>query len=702
MRLEWNSLVAICGLLLVSTRRPAHAGINTWTSNGPGGGGDVLALAIDPAAPETLYAGTEGTCVLKSVNGGTTWGFTAVDACHPNAGLTGGSVVALKIDPTSSRTLYAGTDTGVLKTTDGGSTWNRASNGLPEPDSGTAGVSALAINPGSPSILYAGTQVGAVFKSTDSGTTWSDTGLQAAGGVTTLTIDPSSPDTLYAGIDDFFGGGGLFKSTDGGSTWRSINMGLNSEVDALAIDGTNPTTLYAGGGGGAFTSTDGGSTWRSINTGLNGESVLALAIDPTIPTTLYAATRDDGVFKSTDGGDSWGRTGLAVPFTPNVHALAIDPTSPTTLYAGAADLSLVGPGDVDVFMSADGGSTWGPPAQSPGGGPGFVRALAIDSATPTTLYAGGNGGVFKSTNSGSTWVVSGVFDIVNALAVDPTSPATLYAGTESHGVFKSTNGGSTWDAVNTGLPTHSGVDALAIDPTPPTTIYAATEGVFKSTDGGSTWENTGGGGFALAIDPTSPTTIYAGGVGGVFKSTDRASTWTFANIRLPADAIVISLAIDPTAPTILYAGTRFGEVFKSTDGGINWGALNTGLPVPSPPFGPGSIFALAVAPTTPTTLYAGYGGDPGGRADCSTSNIEEAAATRCGVFAIQQVPVCTGDCRAEDMVTISDLVQGVDIVLGNQPATACPAFENAAGTVDVAQLIKGVRNALHGCGSAAA
>ena len=83
--------------------------------------------------------------------------------------------------------------------------------------------------------------------------------------------------------------------------------------------------------------------------------------------------------------------------------------------------------------------------------------------------------------------------MVHALAIDPVTPTTLYAGTDGGGVFKSTDGGGNWSAINTGL-TNTYVYALAIDPVTPTTLYAGTyDGVFKSTDGGENWNavNTG-------------------------------------------------------------------------------------------------------------------------------------------------------------------------------------------------------------------
>lgn len=118
--------------------------------------------------------------------------------------------------------------------------------------------------------------------------TW--TGIGPGGGiVNTLAIDPATPTTLYAGTQ----GSGVFKTTDGGASWSAINNGLtNLLVFALAIDPATPTTLYAGtfavGGGGVFKSTDGGASWSLLNTGVFGRDRRALAIDPGTPTTIYA------------------------------------------------------------------------------------------------------------------------------------------------------------------------------------------------------------------------------------------------------------------------------------------------------------------------------------------------------------------------------------------------------------------------------
>src|SRR5262249_29200217 len=170
----------------------------------------------------------------------------------------------------------------------------------------------------------------------------------------------------------------------------------------------------------------------------------------------------------------------------------------------------------------------------------MVRALALDPATPSTLYAVTAGGVFKSLNGGATWATSnsglGGASVVN-LAIDPATPSVLYARTNTYGVYRSTDGGGSWSPINAGLPVGmNGLDitALAIDPVTPTTLYAGIHymtcvectyyRVYKSTDGGDSWSYSSTGLSSqvktLVIDPVTPTTLYAGGGGG-YKSTNR-------------------------------------------------------------------------------------------------------------------------------------------------------------------------------------
>lgn len=301
-----------------------------WTSAGLDGG-NINALVIDPLTPATLYAGTVGG-VLKSTNGGGDWANTSLTHTH---------VSSLVIDQANPSTLYAGTGSGVFKSITGGEGWNAINANLTD-----LNVSALVIDPATPSTLYAGTGSG-VFKSTNGGESWSaaNSGLNnnplSLIPVSTLVIDSATPSTLYAGTNSYiypgtwrYIRGAIFKSTNGGETWNQLYDG-NTDFTNLAIDPAIPSSLYAGTSNqGVLKSTNGGQSWRAINTGLPHSSTSILAIDPATPATLYAGTMN-GVFKSTNGGGYWSvfNTGLD---NTEIRVLAINPVTPTMLYAGTS------------------------------------------------------------------------------------------------------------------------------------------------------------------------------------------------------------------------------------------------------------------------------------------------------------------------------------------------------------------------------
>jgi photosystem II stability/assembly factor-like uncharacterized protein len=336
-----RSLVSalVVTLLGLGASDPARAGINLWTTGGPGSGSVfVMALAIDPATPGTLYAGTRSGGVFKSTDAGTSW-------APMNAGLTNLDVRALAIDPKTPSTLYAGTERGgVFKSTDGGVSWAPASAGLTD-----LLITALAIDPETPSTLYAGTFFAGVFKSTDGGTSWAhmSTGLDGFA-LGALAIAPTNPSTLYAGL----GLGGLFKSTNGGASWVPMNTGLPDPpgILALAIDPTTPSTLYVFAPD-VFKSIDGGTSWTSMGF-VDTVIVRALAVDFFESDTVYAGTDFGGVLRSQNGG-AWTamNQGLTTLF---VFTLAADPTTPGRLYAGT-----VGSGAFDFqrVCGGDGVST---------------------------------------------------------------------------------------------------------------------------------------------------------------------------------------------------------------------------------------------------------------------------------------------------------------------------------------------------------
>ena len=324
---RFRAVAVALGALAVASA--AMAGDHAWRRLGPDGG-QVNALAIDPSAPATLYAGTDRG-VFKSGDAGISWDALNVAPVELR-------VSALAIQASAPETLFAGTPNGVYKSTNGGASWTWANAGVPSDHA----VVALAIDPKTPATLYAGTFVyfcedyaSCLFKSIDGGTSWTALHLPGSPYPLSITIDPVNPETLYVAATD-----GVYKSTDGGQGWAKLNLAAYL-VSALAIDSSDPATLYAATsttfdqtkGGGVFKTSDGGAHWSAMNTGLPNKGVSALAIDRSAPATLYAGTIGGGVFKSVDGGGSWTAMNAGLTYT-NVFVLAVDPADPARVYSG--------------------------------------------------------------------------------------------------------------------------------------------------------------------------------------------------------------------------------------------------------------------------------------------------------------------------------------------------------------------------------
>ena len=330
-RMKWAwGLLALLGLWFAPMARAADDWLPTGTfftasQTGSAVRADAISsLAMDPAEPGTLYAGGTypgGPSVFfKSTDGGTSW--TSQAQFYP----VGTLITALALDPLARNTIYAGLKgVGVVKNTavgGAGSSWVHMS-GLASQD-----VLALAVDPATGTI-YAGTGDRGLFKSADGGTNWSSINNGLRTRVSSLAIDPANPGTVYAGTL----GAGVFKTIDGGATWTEARSGMvNAEVYSLAIDPATPSRLYAGTNAGVFKSTNGGASWTAVNSGLNPTLVNAVAIDPAAPGTVYAGTEGGGVFKSRDGGISWLAINNGLPAGSIVNAFALNPVTPGMVY----------------------------------------------------------------------------------------------------------------------------------------------------------------------------------------------------------------------------------------------------------------------------------------------------------------------------------------------------------------------------------
>ncbi len=244
---------------------------------------------------------------------------------------------------------------------------------------------------------------------------------------------------------------------------------------------------------------------------------------------------------------------------------------------------------------------------------GRVTAIVVHPSNSNIAYLGGaQGGVWKTTDGGTTWVPltdNQVSLASGALAIDPQDPNTIYVGTgepnqscDSYfgsGILKSTDGGTTWTVLGQSIFSGTSISKILVHPTQSNTLWVAntygvggfvciapagTYGVWKSTDGGGTWTRTLtiGSVSDLVINPFNANILYAGVPGvGIYKSTDGGNTWTQLGGGLPTTNVgVIQLAMSPTTSNVIYAsienasnGRHLG-LFKSTDGGATWTSLS--------------------------------------------------------------------------------------------------------------------------------
>lgn len=474
------------GFLASGVYKSTNGGSN-WEPTGGGEiGANVKALIAHPTAAGTIFA-LHGEGVFKTTDGGTRWELM-------NSGLPPRRFRynALALAPGDGEHLQVGMGAAapspIHRSLDGAATWEPlAATGLTN-----TFTQSLAVDPANSQVRYATAELNSTdearptWKSGPASTEWVK--LNGIGSATLIAVHPVESRILYAGTRLQ----SVLKSSDTGATWQLSRTGITDEIiRSLSIDPTDPRVVYTCGETTLFKSTDDGMLWSAIDAGMQDEGasreaiVHAVAIDPSSPATVYAGTLDQGVFKSTDGGGSWhgADDGIA---SAGVPALAVDPRDSQILYAGAR--STIGsdePGG--IYKSVDGGSSWTPASGGEGQplGDADIRVLAVDSSCPQIVYAATDIGVFRSVDHAASWtaVDEGLFcRDVRALVIDPANPAILHAATFGGGVFsieQSLRTEATFCAPTpTPTPTLTRPDPTPTqpDPTPTATISAVCVG----------------------------------------------------------------------------------------------------------------------------------------------------------------------------------------------------------------------------------
>jgi photosystem II stability/assembly factor-like uncharacterized protein len=549
----------------------------------------------------------------------------------------GGRVVDAATDPEHKGGLFVATSTaGVWHSTDSGATFTSA-----WPDNITHAMGALAIasdgtlyagtgetNPGGGSITYGGD---GIYKSTDSGATWTHVGLETSGTIGRIVVDPKDPNTIWVAVSgNLFVPGvqrGVYVSTDGGDTWKRSFKPPNKTTGAadIAIDPNNSKHLvaglwdhlrkpdvrrYTGAGSGIWETKNAGKSWQRLGTseGLPAPSAdtgrIGVAFAPSDSKRLYAVYANgptgsfQNFFTSTDGGATWVRPDGADSLGGSQSTYGwwfarvfVDPDDADHLY-------LLG---LNMYQSTNGADSF---SVVGGGLHADQHVVAWDTHQGGDMYIGNDGGLYASVN-GTTWTHSPDEPWSQYVSIDvaETDPSRFMGGLQDNGTRVSWSGFQ--DIIG-----GDGQDTL-INPTDENNYYGCYQyGNCTGFDSGAQFR------LPLSSDrfpfftpmifkPGDPSTIYSGG-NKLNRSTDGGHTFQALTGDLGHGGgddpnypygTISALGVAPGNTKIIWVGTDNGYLYRSTDNGAHFTQLKT--PVDGRPW----ITRLAVDPKNSKSVY---------------------------------------------------------------------------------------------------
>ena len=522
-------------------------------------------------------------------------------------------------------------------------------------------VNAVSGVPGEPTTFYFGSVGGGVWKTINSGRTWTPVfDSQPIASIGAIGVAPSSPSTVYVGTGEadmrsqISYGNGMYKSTDAGRTWTHLGLEGTRQIGRVIVDPQNPSVVFVAALGhaygpnperGVYRTRDGGRTWQKVLFRGDDVGAIDLQFDPSNARTIYATlwnTRrppwsiyppsygpGGGIFKSTDGGDTWQQltNGLSVEGLGRI-GLAVAPTNPARVYA-IVDAKAGG-----LYRSDDAGATWtliSNQARIWGRGWYFCK-IAVDPKNADTVYVS-NTSLYRSTDAGKTWTaIKGApgGDDYHQLWIYPEDPRRMILGSDQ-GAIVTEDGAQTWSswynqptaqlyhvAADTRFPywvTGAQQDSGAVGVPTRSAHAEISEHEWSPVCAGGESDYT-------APDPLHPEILFGGRVtrcnvvtGDIVNVSPERSlppntarhTWTLPLVFSQAD------------PHALYFADQF--LFKTTNGGESWTQISPDLTREDPGVPPnldaataadapkekrrGVIYTIAPSPLRATTIWVG-------------------------------------------------------------------------------------------------
>lgn len=584
-----------------------------WQSMGPSsskggyaGIGRVNCVAFHPTDVNTIFIGAPSGGLWKTTDGGNSW-----DVLTDTLPVLGVSEIFIPNDYETSKTIYIATgdrdggdnySIGVLKSTNDGKTWDKT--GLVFNVANRYRITRMLAHPTQQNIIYASTN-GGIYKTSNGGTDWSKV---ADGVFFDMEFKPTCEDTvLFAVTADYNNSPKIYKTKDAGANWTVVHTFSTSAYRVeLDVAKSAPSVVYAlasnksGGMVGVYKSTNSGETFTEVFDGsITGNNLL-----------------NWGINSSESGGQGWYDL-----------TLSVSPTNENTLYLGG----------VNSWKSTNGGASW-TIANHWYGASGYPAVHAdkhyMEFQNNTTFFEANDGGLYKTTNGGQSWV-----DLTNTmvisqmykLGVSATVKDEVITGLQDNGSklissssWKDVKGGDGMEClidytnVNVqyatyvngqidrttdrwlnpslvvditenipGGPNGAWVTPYALDPKDNQTLYVGYSDVWKTTDRGDSWSkistiNLTNKIRSLAIAPSNNKYLYITDLSTFYRTADGGASWENLTSKLPSTNNSITYItvdnLDPLRVWITLGGYNGYKVFESTDGGDSWIDISSGLP----------------------------------------------------------------------------------------------------------------------------
>lgn len=527
----------------------------------------------------------------------------------------------------------------------GPKSWNRTTGWNP----GVGRITCIGITPLDTTVIYIGSPGGGIWKSVNSGSSWTPLSDNASNRLTVnaIAVDPANVNTVYAAAS------GNFKSTDGGNTWITMG-GIAGTVRKFLFQPGNSNIVFAASTGGIYRTTNAGGTWAQVST----ISTEDIEFNPGETNTMYAAgsSATGHVQRSADNGVTWTALGAAQGITNSGRTLvAVSPANPNVVYVVQASGSVFG----RMYRSNDGGLSFtttvvGSVTAGVGtnnyfgyntdgsGGTGqatYDMAMCVSPTNANEVYIAGII-CWKSTNGGTSFTALTAWSLPNSIGYNHADVHTLdwvknsiYSSSDG-GIYKSTDLGDNWTDLTTGMGIRQfyRIDCSQTDPvafgggaqdngssinrttgwidwlgadgmemefsyTNANIVYGTSQNgqLYRSTNGGSSYSSlpkpsAGQWVTPFAVHPTRDSIVFVGWT-GVYKTTDRGNNWT----NISGSAIGTSLAcltVSLSNPDYIYTSNGT-SLFVTENGGTNWTARTAA----------GTITSICVHPTIPTKIW---------------------------------------------------------------------------------------------------